>query len=57
MAVYLIWSRGWRGVLWLVVNLFVFVVVSMAAASVANAVTGWQIEALDAVTEQQPPNE
>lgn len=57
MAVYLIWSRGWRGILWLVVNLVVFVVVSMAAASVANAVTGWQIEALDAVTEQQPPNE
>lgn len=57
MAVYLIWSRGWRGILWLAVNLFVFVVVGIAAASAANAVTGWQIEAIDAVAEQQPPNE
>ena len=43
MAVYLIWSRGWRGVLWLVVNLVVFVVVSIIAASFAHAVTQWQL--------------
>lgn len=43
MAVYLIWSRGWRGILWLVVNLVVFVVVSIIAASFANAVTQWQL--------------
>ncbi len=57
MVVYLIWSRGGRGILWLAVNLFFSVVVGIAAASVANAVTGWQIEAIDAVAEQQPPNE
>ena len=43
MAFYLIWSRGWRGILWLVANLVVFVVVSIIAASFANAVTQWQL--------------
>ncbi len=43
LAVYLIWSRGWRGVLWLAVNLIVFVAVCFLAVSFANAVTNWQL--------------
>ena len=44
MAVYLIWSRGWRGILWLVFHLFLLVVVFTVSTSIANAITIRQLE-------------
>ena len=46
MAVYLIWSRGWRGVLWLVFHVFLLTVVAILSTSTANAVTMWQFAAV-----------
>ena len=54
MAIYLIWSRGWRGILWLVLNLFVYILVAFTAAAVANAVTRSQLAAVNARAIQQP---
>ena len=45
MAVYLIWSRGWRGGLWLAFHLFLFVVVATLSTIAANAVTMQQVAA------------
>ena len=45
MPVYLIWSRGWRGILWLVFHLFLFIVVFTVSTSIANAITIRQLGA------------
>ena len=45
MAVYLIWSRGWRGILWLAFHLLLFIVVSTVSTSIANAITIQQLGA------------
>lgn len=45
MAVYLIWSRGWRGGLWLAFHLFLLVVVATLSTIAANAVTMQQVAA------------
>ena len=42
MAVYLIWSRGWRGLWWLALHLCLLAVVGTLSTSAADAVTRLQ---------------